>query len=209
MQLCKPKLLSLAATLLILGTGCTSSQQSAAPSTPPVEKAAAPLSSDGHLPSYFDLFQRDAKPEWQEISTHGFRVSIPYSTQWTIGSVGLSVYDVVDESVDAISFGRPINGGMYISREYDLYRKPKESLGDLAVQSLSDQCPDHQPAEKITVGKIAGIQFTEGGAKGCNLSFTFTVGSHTYVLSHIPDFSNLPAKTIEPDMQKIIESVRE
>jgi len=163
-------------------------------------------------------FAREAEPEWRTTALDGFSVDVPYSPRWSVSTVGLSVYDqgenLSDSQSNSVTFGRPIDFAMSISRQYGLSQTPKEQLfqdphGFDLWSRFSEGCPGHPFAERELVGTINGIKYLEGGAKGCNLDFIFNVGEHTYDLSQSVDFGETPPEVISDEMARIIKSVTE
>ena len=165
-----------------------------------------------------DEFARDAEPDWRTLTLNGFSLALPYSPGWSVSTVGLSVYDqsenLSDSQSDSITFGRPVDFGMSISRQYGLSQMPKENLlqdprGFDLWSRFSEGCLGHPFAERELVGTINGIKYLVGGAKGCNLDFIFNVGEHTYDLSQSVDFGEVPPEVISDEMARIIKSVTE
>jgi hypothetical protein len=165
---------------------------------------------DQYPPPYRSLFSRDATPEWRSVHVGGFHVSIPYSTNWKVSETGISVFDTgTDESGIGIIFGRPQDNGTFIFRQYALSRTTKVKgifPPDMTLMSMSSMCGE---PERISLGKIQGIKFFNGGAKGCYIGFTFNISTHTYELRKIPDIGDNPSQVIDEEMTKIIQSIYE
>ena len=163
-------------------------------------------SSDGIR--YHDLFIQDAQPDWHDIKTGDFSLSVPYSPSWKITDVGLSVYDVdtpIEKDHPAIRFGKAIDGGTYIVREYLLERSIKKNF-DTLQRELTNGCSAQIPAKPLTIDEIQGIQHYSGGAKGCSIGFAFNKGSYTYYLYRISNFGE-PTPEINDEMKEIIKSI--
>jgi len=168
-----------------------------------------PPAESQQLP-YRSIFARDDAAAWRDVSASGYHVSVPYSPRWTVGGIGMSVYDDNDNTSGAIAFGKPTDDGNSIGREYFLSREVKgPAFGNINIDSFPWCGDGRQFAEKVEVGKIQGYKYFEGGAKWCSLSFAFAVGKHVYYLRHNVDIGQSPPENIDSEMHKIIEGIRE
>jgi hypothetical protein len=162
----------------------------------------------GEDKNYQNLFVLDAVPSWQTIKVNDFSLSVPYSPDWRIGGVGLSLFDIgspPEKDRPTVSFGEPIDAGTYIVREYFLSQSDKKDL-DILKMELSNLCVDHKPAEAVSLENIQGIKFSTGGAKGCSLGFAFNLGEYTYYIYRKHDlWGRIPE--ISDEMKEIIKSI--
>ncbi len=159
------------------------------------------------IPSLADQIIRDAPPIWQTVELDGFSVEVPYSPDWTVSGIGISVDDKYDSEVYGINFGRPINNSHSVGREYTLTQYPREDLDN--GPGVMDHSGCYGASSRATVGNARGVMFFQGGATWCSLNFAFTVGSHTYYLEQRVDKFGLPPKEIGDEMSRIIQSVAE
>lgn len=201
-------------SLLLMGSGCIFRPETERHTEPPSAGTASSSQAEEPNLEYSTTFDRGAAPTWISASIDDFKLSIPYAREWQVNGIGLSEYDIETVSLSSrpveqhiIRFGRPINGGTYIIREYYLYQTPTTSLAELQ-QKLTPGCGDEPTAKLLQINGSEGVQHTVGGAKGCSVGFAFTTPQHTYFIYRIADFGN-PTPTIHEEMKKVIESIKE
>lgn len=201
--------------LPVLGSGCVrdSLRSNALSATASSTQTTSTEGSD--FPSYRTLFQREAKPEWKTVRFDGFSLSIPYSPQWKVSMVGLSIYDLdhLNGKISFLRFGRPSDAGTFFAREYIIYRESRDgkfednSLERLKID-LESACVDGYGSKLLKMGSIQGIAHHSGGAKGCSMGFVFNRGRYTYYLYKSSDIgSNSPE--IDDEMRRVVESIQE
>ncbi len=156
------------------------------------------------------LFSRQAHPILLQVELDGTSITIPYSSEWSVGGRSLSAYGLEYEGEDmTVQFGMPVNMGTYIGRRYYLLRQPMFALNDLVLQNLSQTCPFGPPARSIMLNETEGIQFYVGGAKGCALGYLFNRGTYSYQLRQVPDLSDPLTLSIDEEMRTIVQSIKE
>ncbi len=197
--------------LAALGGGCA--HRAAGPSVSAVPSAASSaIPIEGAPIAYHDLFRREAEPEWRTVSLGGFSLAVPYSPAWRFADVGLSVYDA-DQPLDpqgTIRFGRPVDAGTFVSREYDVSRRrlPDPRQADAVAVVLAEMdCVDGYAARRATIGGIRGVEYHVGGAKGCALGFAFQRGAYLYYVNKIPDLGQ-PTPEVDAEMERVIKGIR-
>lgn len=166
---------------------------------------------DSPSPIYRYMITQDAEPSWQMVEFDGFAFSVPYSPDWTVSGTGISMYDLSPSSSlpRIIRFGRPSNGGTYISREYFAYREfrthaPDQNSFGYLKQNLS--CVDGFVPRIRMIGDIEGLEHHIGGAKGCATGFVFNRGEDSYFVYKVPDFGK-DSLEIDEEMKRVIESI--
>ncbi|MBP7005519.1 hypothetical protein KBB27_00125 [Patescibacteria group bacterium] len=201
--------------LPVLGSGCVrDSLRSNVLSA--IASSTQTTSTEGSdFPPYRTLFQREAKPEWKKVRFDGFSLSVPYSSQWKVSAVGMSVYDPdhLHENVSSLRFGRPSDAGTFFAREYIIYRELRDgkfednSLERLKID-LASACVDGYGAKLLKIGNIEGIAHHSGGAMGCSMGFAFNRGRYTYYLYKSSDIKGNPPE-IDDEMRRVVESIQE
>jgi hypothetical protein len=146
-------------------------------------------------------------PHWIPITVDQVSLSIPYSPEWKISAGELPPYqiDEIEGAHKTIRFGRLVDKGTAVTREYYLYYEEKQTLDSLK-DSLS--CADGYESRITKIGNIEGIDHHVGGAKGCAAGFAFNNGQRTYFIYHLSNIGD-PASEITDEMKQIIQSVRE
>lgn len=148
-------------------------------------------------------------PEWQDIQFGTISLSIPYSPEWRIRdwrptNIGLSVFDSSKtDNGNVMSFGKPRNQGMSFVREYHLVQEKNNIPPEIRLGVYGSVCGE---AEEKTIGDLHGILLYDGGAKGCNIGFTFDVGPYTYTIYRHGQIKE-SKPTLHEEMEKIIKSV--
>lgn len=161
--------------------------------------------SDGGI-SISEILERNSVPGWRSVKFFNHSVSIPYSEKWKIRSVGISLFDEEGENEHRIyRFGKPMDGGTLIEREYILERSEKKNL-DVLLKELSGGCGEGVASEKIQISSIQGVKHYAGGAKGCSVGIAFVTGKHTFSLYRVSDIGQ-DAPEINEEMKKIILSI--
>ena len=160
-------------------------------------------------PRYSDLFDgRDATVSWKQSELEDFSMLVPFSTDWKINGVGLSVADVdilSEKKQTDVRFGGLIDYGTYFGREYSLERMPLKTM-DLLQVELAYSCDSKIPTERFSIGKIQGLRFSAGGARGCSVGFVFNKGDYTYYLHRTSDIGT-ETPEINDVMKKIIQNI--
>jgi hypothetical protein len=149
----------------------------------------------------FALVPKPIKQEWVAVSLDNFTLTIPYSPTL----IGPPPYE--PQPVDGqpgIRFGDLVSAGTFRTREYYLFREERTDL-DLLAQLRDGEC-GHTSLRSI--GRVQGVAYMIGGAKGCSSAFAFNEGGHMYVLYRFAEFGAPPAP-FGADEEKIIESLRE
>lgn len=149
----------------------------------------------------FALAPKPIKQEWIAVSLDNFTLTIPYSPT-LIGPPSYEPQPV--DGQPGIRFGGLVSAGTFRTREYFLFREERTDL-NLLAQLRGGVCG---PASLRSIGRVQGVAYMIGGAKGCSSAFAFNEGGHTYVLYHFAEFGAAPAP-FGVDEEKIIESLRE
>lgn len=161
--------------------------------------------TDGGI-SISEILERNTVPAWRSVKFFNTAVSIPYSEKWKIRSVGISAFDEEGENEHRIyRFGKPMDGGTLIEREYFLERSEKKNL-EILLKELSGGCGEGVASEKIQIGSIYGVKHYAGGARGCSVGIAFVAGKHTFSLYRVSDIGQ-DAPEINEEMKKIILSI--
>lgn len=161
--------------------------------------------SDGGI-SISEILVRDAVPNWKSVKFFSISVSIPYSEKWKIRSVGISTFDEENQGGAIFyRFGKPIDGGTFVEREYFLERSEKKNLESL-LKELTGGCGEEVASEKIQIGNIYAVKHYAGGARGCSVGIAIVSGKYTYSLYRNSDIGQ-DAPEINDEMKKIISSI--
>lgn len=190
----------------------------------------SPTPSDCPRPNFI----RTVTPSWTTVSLDGYSVDIPFSNDWHVKNARClwegadydpflySVSDVDNgygEWRRTLRFGRPANDLSSIEHEYSLSReKVPPEFSDFLPSNWSCGGTDIESPKKMTVGKVTGWRYFEGGAKWCDMVFQFVRGGYAYTLERNleptwPATNRTNAATaifndIDPEMKKIIESIK-
>lgn len=161
----------------------------------------------GHQTRFRDLLTRGSTTEWVAATNHGISLVIPHSPEWKVSDVGVSPFDAesIEGAGNVLRFGRPIDAGTYITREYRLFRQQKRDLSTLQ-EELSGGCEGHEGARITTVGDIQCLRYFEGGAKGCAVGVTVNKGDFTYFLYRSGDMGDATPDCDE-EMARIVSSI--
>lgn len=153
-----------------------------------------------------DIIERNAVADWKSVKFYNISISIPHSGKWKIRTVGISLFDEEIENGHLFyRFGKPVDGGTLIEREYYIERSEKRNLETL-LKELSGGCGEEIASEKIQIGNIQAVKHYVGGAKGCSVGIAFLSGKYTYSLYRVSDIGQ-DSSDINEDMKKIILSI--
>ncbi|MFI5298315.1 MAG: hypothetical protein ACHREM_09475 [Polyangiales bacterium] len=152
--------------------------------------------------------ERSTAPSWVDAVRDGVELQVPYSPDWRVAGIGISPIDVEpDTSEWLLRFGRPVNEGTFLTREYLLTREEPMSRTIMMIR-YSAGCSGDRPATLVTLGDVPGVLHFVGGASGCSLAFAFTAEGHSYDLYHVPDLG-AEAPEVNEEMKIIAASVHE